>query len=147
MPGELRSPKKGLINIKKNDQKCIFWCHIRHINPVEIHPERIGQTLKDLVNDLDYYRIEFAVRERDFSKIETKNNICINVYCYKNKLTFPIYISDLKFGNSVGLLQIFDGDKSFISKVLTDLCFTKQRMKTKSTVARAVYSVLVLKRY
>ena len=87
------------------------------------------------------------MRERDFSKIETKNNICIDVYCYKNKLTFPICISDLKFGNSVGLLQIFDGDKSFTSKVLTDLCFTKKRIKTKNTVARVAYSVLLVKIY
>ena len=87
------------------------------------------------------------MQERDFSKIETRNNICINVYCYKNKLTFPIYISDLKFGNSVGLLQIFDGDESFTSKVLTDLYFLKQRIKTKNTVARVVYSVLVVKIY
>ena len=32
---ELKSPKKGLINIKNNDQKCFIWCHVRHINPVK----------------------------------------------------------------------------------------------------------------
>ena len=41
LPAELRSSKKGLINIKNNDQKCFLWCHVRHINPVKIHPERI----------------------------------------------------------------------------------------------------------
>ena len=46
------------------------------------------------------------------NKIETKNNICFNVFCYKNGLTFPIYISDQKFENSMDLLLIFDGDKS-----------------------------------
>ena len=46
------------------------------------------------------------VRENDFSKIETKNNICINVLCYENKLTFPIYVSDQKFKNSMDLLHI-----------------------------------------
>ena len=69
-----------------------------------------------------------------------------SMFIVTNKLTFPIYISDLKFGNSVGLLQIFDGDESFTSKVLTDLYFTK-RIKTKNTVARVVYSVLVVKIY
>ena len=30
---ELKHPKKGLINIKNNDdQKCFLWCHVRHIN-------------------------------------------------------------------------------------------------------------------
>ena len=91
---ELKSSKKGLINIKNNDQKCFLWCHVRHINPVKIHPERITWEDKKLANNLDYDRVEFPVREKDFSKIETKNNICINVYCYENKLVFPIYISD-----------------------------------------------------
>ena len=38
---ELRSPRKGLINIKNKDQKCFLWCHVRHINPSKEHPERI----------------------------------------------------------------------------------------------------------
>ena len=41
LPIELRSPRKGLINIKNNDQKCFLWCHVRHINLVEQHPGRI----------------------------------------------------------------------------------------------------------
>ena len=32
-----------------------------------------------------------------------------------------------------------------ISKLLTDLCFTKQRIKTKNTFAKDFYSVLVVK--
>ena len=31
------------------------------------------------------------------------------------------------------------------SKILKDICFTKQRIKTKNTFARVVYSVLVVK--
>ena len=41
LPIELKHPKKGLIKIKNNDQKCFLWCHVRHINPVKEHPERI----------------------------------------------------------------------------------------------------------
>ena len=37
------------------------------------------------------------MQEKDFSKTETKNSICINMFCYENKLTFPIYVSDQKF--------------------------------------------------
>ena len=33
LPVELRSPKKGLINIKNKDEQCFLWCHVRHINP------------------------------------------------------------------------------------------------------------------
>ena len=57
LPVELRSSKKGLINIKNNDQKCFLWCHVRHINPVKIHPERITREDKKVANDLNYDRI------------------------------------------------------------------------------------------
>ena len=33
------------------------------------------------------------------------------MFCYENKLTFPIYISDQKFENSMDLLLVIDGDK------------------------------------
>ena len=52
------------------------------------------------------------MRENVFSKIEIKNNICINVFYYENKLTFPIYVSDQKFGNSMDLLVVIDESKS-----------------------------------
>ena len=74
--------------------------------------ERITQKDKELDNDLDYHGVEFPVSEKDFSKIETKNNIFINVCCYKNKLVFPIYISDQKYQNSMDSLLVIDGSKS-----------------------------------
>ena len=46
-----------------------------------MHPERITQNDKKLVNDLNYYEVGFPVREKDFSQIEEKNSICIKVYC------------------------------------------------------------------
>ena len=95
LPAELRSSKKGLINIKNDDQKCFLLCHIRHINPVKIHQERITQNNKKLADDLHYDRVGFPVREKDFSKIEIKNNIYINVFCYENKLVFPFYVGEL----------------------------------------------------
>ena len=68
------------------------------------------------------------------------------MYCYENKLVFPIYISDQKFENSMDLLLATDGDKSdYVQIILTDLCFTKQRIKTKNTFVRVLYSVLVIK--
>ena len=114
LPVELRSPRKGLINIKNKDQKCFLWCHVRHINPSKEHPERIRKVdkklvkhitnpkeitpeSKELISDLDHDEIEFPVQEKDFSKIEVRNNICINVFGYENGLVFPIYVSDQKF--------------------------------------------------
>ena len=56
--------------------------------------------------------LRFLLQEKDFSKIETKNNICINVYCFENKLVFPIYISDPEFENAIDLLLVIDKNKS-----------------------------------
>ena len=75
---ELRSSKKGLIN---SNQKCLLWFQVRHIHSAKTDPERIVQEDKKHVNNLKYDGIEFSVREKVFSKIETKNNICINLSC------------------------------------------------------------------
>ena len=44
LPVELRTPRKGLINIKKR----FLWCHVRHINPSKDHPERIKKNGKKI---------------------------------------------------------------------------------------------------
>ena len=67
---------------------------------------------KKIAKKLDYDRIEFPVQEKDFNKIEVKNNICINVFGYENELVFPIYVSDQKFEDSIDLLLLIDNDKS-----------------------------------
>ena len=112
LPVELRSPKKGLINIKNKDEKCFLWCHVRHINLLNKHPERILKNDKKIAEELNYDGIEFPVQEKDFNKIEVKNNICINVFGYENRLVFPIYVSDQNFEDTMDLLLLIDNDKS-----------------------------------
>ena len=90
---------KGLINISNNDNKYFVWCHNRHLNPPKIHPERIIKADKNLVNDLNFEGIDFPVPKKGFSKIEKRNNICINVFCYENNLVDPVCISNEKFEN------------------------------------------------
>ena len=86
------------------------------------------------------------MQEKDFSKVEVKNNICINVSGYENELLFPIYASDQKFEDSMDLLLLIDDDKHimYTSKIFTDLFFIKQKIKTQNTFAKVVYSVLVV---
>ena len=89
-----------------------LWCHARHINSSKEHQERIKKTDKKIAEKLDYDDIEFPVQEKDFNKIEVKNNICINMFGHENKLVFPIYVSDQKFEDSMALLLLTDDDKS-----------------------------------
>ena len=143
MPIELKHPRKGLLNIKNNDQKCFLWCHVRHINPVKEHPGRIKKTDREIACKRNYDGIELSVQERDFSKIEVQNNICVNVFGYENKLVSPVYISDQTFKSSIDMLLLINDDQSLTctSKIVTHLCFIKQKIKIKSGSVKVVYSV------
>ena len=148
LPAKLRSPKKGLIKIKNNDEKCFLWCHVRHSNLIKIHPERIAQKDEELDNELDYDGSEFSLKDKNISKLDKKNNICINVFCYENKPNFPIYISDQKFENSMELLLIADEKVTLrVYQVFKQIRVSQNKIKTKNTFAKVVYNVLVVKMY
>ena len=97
LPTELRNPKKGLINIKNKDDKCFRWCHIRHLNPQTVHPERIKKEDKRSIKGLNYEGIEFPVSQKHYNKVEKQNDIRINVFGYENGQPFPIHISKETF--------------------------------------------------
>ena len=46
--------------------------------------------------------------------LSQKNNICINVFCFDNKLTYPVYLLDQKFNDNMDLLLISNEFKSHI---------------------------------
>ena len=70
LPVESKSPRKGLINTKNKDKKCFLWCHVRHINPLKEHPERIKKTNKNIAEKLDYHEIDFLVQEKILTKLK-----------------------------------------------------------------------------
>ena len=80
------------------------------------------------------------MQEKDFNKIEVKNNICINVFGYENGLVFPIYVSDKKFEDSMDLLLLIDDDKSHYVYVKDFDRFMFH--KTQNCFVEVVYSVL-----
>ena len=77
VPAQLKSPKKRIINIKNNDQKCFLLCHVRHLNPVKIHPERITQNDKELVNDLDYDKLNFLCEKKILARLKQKTTLAL----------------------------------------------------------------------
>ena len=64
------------------------------LNPQINIQKELKKTDKKIDEELDYDQIGFPVAEKFFYKIDVKNNICINVFGYENRLVFPIYISD-----------------------------------------------------
>ena len=79
------------------------------------------------------------MEEKDFNKIEVKNNICINMFGYKNRLVFPIYVSDQKFEDSLDLLLLIDDDKShgLYIKDFDRFMFRKTKNKNKKWFCRS----------
>ena len=77
LPAGLRNPKKGLVNIKNNDQKFFFWCHVRHMNPVKIHLERTTQNDKKLVNDFEYDGLGFLCEKIFFTGLKQKTTFAL----------------------------------------------------------------------
>ena len=73
------------------------------------------------------------MREKGFSKVEKKNNICINVFYYENKLTLPIYVSDQQFENSMdSLLAVFENKSDYVYiKEFKRTMFHKTKNKNK----------------
>ena len=87
--------------------------------------------------------------KRDFNIIQRKNKTCINVFCYENKLTYPVHISDHKCKNSMDLLITSDKITSHYVyiKDFKKLMFNKKKnnSKTKNTFVNIGYSVLAVK--
>ena len=69
LPVEL-SPRKGLINIKNKDKKCFLWCHVRHINPSNKHPERIKKTDKKLLKNLIMMELSFLYKKTILTRLK-----------------------------------------------------------------------------
>ena len=133
LPIELKHPRKELINIKNNDQKCFLWCHVRHINTLKEHLERIKKIDKKIAcNLLNYDEIEFPVEGKDFKKIEVQNNICINMFGYESELVFLIYVSDQTFEDSMDLLLLINDNKLHYVYIKNFNTFMIRKTKHKS---------------
>ena len=81
MPTELRNSKKGLINMKNEDEECFRWCHIRHLNPQIKYPERIKKEDKKMMN---YDGIDFPLSQNP--TIKSKNRTASESMCLVMKM-------------------------------------------------------------
>ena len=70
LPVELRSPKKGLINIKNKDKKCFLQCHVRHIKLSNKHVERIKKTDKKIAEEPIMMELSFLYKNKILTKLK-----------------------------------------------------------------------------
>ena len=88
LPNGLKNVMKGLINIKNNYSKCFLWCHIRHLNIVKTHPERIAKVDKNMIYDLNYEGIKFLFPKKIIAKL--KDKIMFALMCSVMKMDWLI---------------------------------------------------------
>ena len=119
---------------KKNSQKK---------NPQKKNPQKKNLQKKNLqrvkkvdrkpVERLNYDGVSFPVEKKDYNRVETQNNIRVNVLGYENKRVFPLYLSKEKYERELDLLLIEkDGVKHYVLiKDFDRLMFNKNKHKGK----------------
>ena len=109
-----------------------MWCHVRLINLMNSHPERINKHDKKISANLNYSDISFPLDIKDYEKIEDRFQMQVNLFGYENKV-YPLYISKKSYNQTLILLLITEKDKShyvFI-KDFNRLMFSKIKDKNK----------------
>ena len=114
---------------------------------MERNPQRITRKDRELVNKVDYEGINFPVSKKDYCRIEMQNDICINVFCCDNKLSYPVYLSDQKFNDNMDFLLISNEFKSHYVyiKDFDRFVFNKNKNRKKKHFLSVVYSVSIVK--
>ena len=97
-PAEFKSRKKGLINIKTNNQKCFLWCHVRHINPVKIHPEELHGKIKNLLTILIMTELNFLCEKKILARLKKRTIFALTCFDMKTDrlFQFTFQIKNLK---------------------------------------------------
>ena len=127
LPNELQHPVKQLINIQNNDNKCFMWCHVRHLNLDGNKLPRITKKDREDCKKLNHQGVDFPVSKKHYGKIEVLNKIIINVFCYENKMVYPVYFSNQRFDDCLDLfIQI-----NLYIKDFNRLMFNKTKNKHK----------------
>ena len=61
----------------------MFSCHIRHINPTKIYPERIMQKDREIADDLNYDGTEFLVPKKKLVELKLKTIYALMLFVMK----------------------------------------------------------------
>ena len=126
--------KKAIINMENDDDQCFKWCIARALNPVERNPKRITPILRLQAEKLNWEGLKFPMELKDIHRVETLNEICINVLGYE-EVVYPLRVSKKKYKDHVNLLLISQGEKKHycliknMSRLLSTQVSTKKEKK------------------
>ena len=95
-PSKLRS-KQAIINIKNRDDQCLRWALRAAWFPVQVHVDRPGSY--PVEDGLDFTGIDFPTLLDQISKVESLNNLAINLFGWQNNKTVIIRVSEVEDPN------------------------------------------------
>ena len=126
---------KGLINIQNYDNKCFLSFHVRHLSCEGVKLSRITTKDSEIAKNLNYSGISFPVSKKDYDKIGVMNEININVFCYEDKIIYPVYLSNQSFNDTLDLLLI--SNHYVYIKDFNRLMFNKNKCKNKKWLCKS----------
>ena len=95
LPNAVRN-KGAVINMKNEDEYCFKWAVTRALNPVEKHPERITEELREQAEELNWAGIIFPTpcSEKYFEKFGRNNNVSVLAFGYDDDegKIIPLYV-------------------------------------------------------
>jgi hypothetical protein len=121
--------KKCCTNIQNEDDKCLMYCVLYHINQQSIKKDaqRVSK-YKPYLNQFDFSSIKFPASLHDVKKMETIIDYGINVFYYDNTTIYPVLNTHRRDDKIINLLMIKDGLKEhyvYIKKL--DILISKNR--------------------
>jgi hypothetical protein len=121
--------KKCCINIQNEDDKCLMYCVLYHINKQSItkDPQRVTK-YKPFINQFDFSKIKFPASLHEVKKMETLIDYGINVFYYDNTTIYPVLNTQRRDDKIINLLMIKDGIKEhYVYIKQLDVCISKNR--------------------
>ena len=113
LPKEFKT-KRGWVNIKNNDEKCLLWSILALLHSVHCrnHPDRVSK-YQEYKHELNMPGIQHPVDIKDINKFEYRNNISLNVCRYEDKKIFSLHMTTMTAArHHVNLLYITADDTS-----------------------------------
>lgn len=113
--------KKCCINIQNEDNKCLMYCVLYHINKDKIttNPQRVSK-YNQYLEQFDFSTIKFPASLRDVKKMEDIIDHGINVFYYDEKKVYPVLNTTRRDDKIINLLLLKDENTEhyvYISKL------------------------------
>ena len=76
--------KKAIVNPHNDDEECFKWLVISAENVEMKDPQRVSN-LRKLTDNYDWSGLEFPVSIKDIGKLETRNNMSVNILAVEGR--------------------------------------------------------------